>query len=152
MGRRTLLICAAAVAVSCGPSTPPVQQTKKDATEEAWYPKTTEDLNGIDRKAEAAFHAGDQDKAAALIEQGKKLQEQLLEARQPTLAAMQAVADLDELYGDMLFTNRNYGWARMFYQKNLARWKHFPEQNDETAKRVKLAEDGIAACDRKILQ
>ena len=125
---------------------------KKDITEEAWYPKTAENLSALDRKAEAAFHSGDQDKAAALIEQGKKLQEQLLEARQPTLSAMQAVADLDELYGDMLFTNRNYGWARMFYQKNLARWKHFPEQNDETTRRVKLANDGIAACDKKIMQ
>jgi hypothetical protein len=142
----------AALLVACGRAPAPVQQTKKDITEEAWYPKTAADLSALDRQAEAAFKSGDQHKAAALIDQGKKMQEHLLEARQPTFAAMQGVADLDELYGDMLFTNRNYGWARMFYQKNLARWKHFPEQSDETARRVKLAEDGIAACDKKILQ
>lgn len=138
--------------MACSPAPAPVRQAKKDATEEAWYPKTVDDLNALDRKAEAAFHSGDQDKAAAFIQQGKQMQQRLLEARQPTLPAMEAVADLDELYGDMLFTNRNYGWARMFYQKNLARWKHFPEQNDETARRVKLADDGIAACDKKIMQ
>jgi hypothetical protein len=129
-----------------------VQQVKKDVTEEAWYPRTVEQLTALDRKAEAAFQAGDQDKAAALIADGKPMQEKLLEARQPTLAAMEAVADLDELYGDMLLTNKNYGWARLFFQKNLARWKHFPEQTPETAQRLKLAEDAIAMVDKKITQ
>ena len=152
MGRRTLVIFAAALLTACAPAPPPVTQVKKDAVEEAWYPQTVEQLTALDRKAEGAFKSGDQDKAAALIEEGKPMQARLLEARQPTLPAMEAVADLDQLYGNMLLTNKNYGWARMFFQKNLARWKHFPEQTPETTQRVKQAQDAIAACDKKITE
>jgi hypothetical protein len=74
----------------------------------------------------------------------------LLAAPHPTLEAMEAASDLDQLYGQMLFTNHNYGWARLFFQKNTSRWKIWKPQMPETIRRLKLAEDGIAACDAKI--
>jgi hypothetical protein len=65
---------------------------------------------------------------------------------------MEAVADLDELYGRMLLSNRNYGWARLQFQKNLARWKNWQPQTPETARRLKLAASQIDECDRRLAQ
>jgi hypothetical protein len=144
---------AAIILTACAPAPPPVEQVKKkDAVEESWYAPTIDQLAALDRKAEAAFKAGDQDKAAALIEEGKPLQARLLEARQPTLPAMEAVADLDQLYGNMLRTNHNCGWATQFFQKNLARWKHWDPETEETTLRLKQAQAGIADCDRRMIQ
>jgi hypothetical protein len=74
----------------------------------------------------------------------------LLAVPQPTLAAMAAASDLDEVYGQMLLSNHNYGWARMFFQKNLARWKHWTPQTPDTASRQREALDEIAECDKYI--
>ncbi len=63
---------------------------------------------------------------------------------------MQDASDLDDLYGQMLLSNRNYGWARLFFQKNLARWKTWKPQTPDTAARLKAAQDNIAECDRRI--
>jgi len=64
---------------------------------------------------------------------------------------MQDASDLDDLYGQMLLSNRNYGWARLFFQKNLARWKNWKPQTPDTAARLKQAQDAIAECDRRML-
>jgi hypothetical protein len=65
---------------------------------------------------------------------------------------MEAASDLDQLYAKMLLDNRNFGWARLTYQKNASRWKNWRPQTDETARRLKLAQEGIAECDRRIGQ
>jgi spore cortex formation protein SpoVR/YcgB (stage V sporulation) len=52
----------------------------------------------------------------------------------------------------MLLTNHNCGWATQFFQKNVARWKHWPTPNDDTASRLKLAQDGIAECERRMMR
>jgi hypothetical protein len=106
----------------------------------------------MNTRARDLFHAGKGDDAAALIQQGEPLSAKLLAVPQPTFAAMAAAADLDELYGQMLFSNHNYGWARMFFQKNLARWKHWTPQSEDTARRVKQAKSEIAECDNRISQ
>jgi hypothetical protein len=48
----------------------------------------------------------------------------------------------------MLLANKHYGWARMFFQKNVARWSNWKPQSEETKLRRKRAEDRIAECDR----
>ena len=59
---------------------------------------------------------------------------------------------LDQLYGRMLLSNHRYGWARLQFQKNLARWKHWQPQTPETERRLKLAQASIAECDKHISQ
>jgi hypothetical protein len=149
---RLITIPLVAILLSaCAPAPEPVKPgPPPDPTAEAWYAPAVAKLAGLDRDAEAAFHKNDQDKAAALIEQAKPVSARLLAVPRPTLEAMEAASDLDQLYGQMLFTNHNYGWARLFFQKNSSRWKIWKPQTPETNRRLKLAEDGIAACDAKI--
>jgi hypothetical protein len=96
--------------------------------------------------------SGKADDAAGLIQSGEQLASRLLSVPRPTLAAMQEASDLDELYGRMLLSNRNYGWARLFFQKNLARWKNWVPQTPDTAARLKEAQSDIAECDRRMLE
>jgi hypothetical protein len=64
---------------------------------------------------------------------------------------MEAASDLDDLYGRMLLANRHYGWARMFFQKNAARWRTWTPATEDTERRRKVAEARIAECDRRML-
>lgn len=139
------------ILTACGPAPEPAKPTPPpDPTTEAWYAPAVAKLTALDRQAETAFHKNDQDAAAALIEQAKPVSARLLAVPHPTLEAMEAASDLDQLYGQMLFTNHNYGWARLFFQKNSSRWKIWKPQTPETLRRLKLAEDGIAQCDAHI--
>ena len=76
----------------------------------------------------------------------------LLTVSQPSLEATIAASDLDQLYGRMLLANRHYGWARLQFQKNLARWKHWQPRTADVAARQQQAEDAIAECDRHIVE
>ena len=76
----------------------------------------------------------------------------LLSVPRPTLAAVEAASGLDDLYGRMLLSNRHYGWARLLFQKNLARWTNWQPQTAETVRRRKLAESQIAECDRLMVE
>ncbi len=104
------------------------------------------------RAAEDAQKQGKLDDASALIEKGEPLASQLLAVHQPTLAAMEAASDLDQLYGRMLLTSRHFEWARFLFQKNLARWKHWTPESADTEARLKQAEDAIAACDKGMMK
>jgi hypothetical protein len=106
----------------------------------------------MNREADRAFAAGNSDRAAALIEKGQPLVARLLAVPNATLEATVAVSDLDDLYGRMLLSNRHYGWARLQFQKNLARWKHWQPQTPETARLLQQAESAIAECDRHIAE
>lgn len=129
-----------------------MQPPKPDPTTEAWYGETADQLAVLDRQAESLLRSGKSDRAAAIITQGQPLMGRLLSAPRPTLAAMEAVSDLDDLYGRMLLANRRYGWARLLFQKNAARWSHWRPQTPDTARRRKLAESAIAECDRRLAQ
>jgi hypothetical protein len=106
----------------------------------------------MDRQAESLLERGKADEAAAIITAGEPVASRLLAVPRPTLAAMEAASDLDQLYGRMLLANRNYGWARIVFQKNLARWRNWKPQTEETARRLKLTETAIAECDRRMAE
>jgi hypothetical protein len=107
-------------------------------------------LAAQNREATNLLKSGKPDAAADLIQSGEQLAGRLLSVPRPTLAAMEDASDLDELYGRMLLSNRNYGWARLFFQKNLVRWKNWTPQTPDTAARLKEAQSAIAECDRRI--
>ncbi len=131
---------------SCGghPAAPP------DPTAEPAYRQAVAELDQMNRDAEKFFAAGKRDDAAALIEKAQPLEKRVLDVPRPSLEAVEAASDLDDLYGRMLLTNRHYGWARLMFQKNLNRWKHWQTQTEETKRRYKLAESEIAECDKHI--
>jgi len=146
---RLVAFAAAAILTGCGPSAP-LNTATPDPTKEPWYEQTTDQLAKLNREAEGFFQKKQFDPAAALIEQGKPLADRLVSVQHPTLAAAEAASDLDDLYGRMLLANRHYGWARLLFQKNQARWKNWQPQTQETARRLKQAEMAIAECDREI--
>lgn len=145
--RLPALFIAASLLISCG-SAPPPPAAPHDATADPWYAETVSQLTALVRGAEALERQGKADDAAALIEKAEPLESRLLSVHQPTLAATEAAADLDNLYGRMLLSNRHYEWARFMFQKNLARWKHWTPPSPETEARLKQAQDAIAECDR----
>jgi hypothetical protein len=143
-----VLVCA--LIGACGRAPAPPQAAAKDPTTERWYGETVHELTEMNRQAKEFVQKGKSDQAAALIQKGEPLSSRLLSVQQPTLAATEAASDLDQLYGEMLFSNRNYGWARLFFQKNLARWKRWKPPTEDTARRLKEAESAITECDRRM--
>jgi hypothetical protein len=106
----------------------------------------------MNRKAESLFDQGKRDAAGEIVQNGQALVSRLLAAPRPTLAAMEAAGDLDDLHGRILLANQNVGWARLQFQKNVGRWKNWRPQTDETLRRRKQAEQRIAECDRRLEQ
>ncbi len=149
---RLLVLVAAALFAACGPVSTPVASTNADPTQERWYGETISQLAGMNRQAETLYQDGKSDDAAALVTKGESVAKRLLDVPRPTLAAMEAVSDLDHLYGRMLLANRNYGWARVMFQKNAARWKNWRPATAETERRLKLANAAIAECDRHLTE
>jgi hypothetical protein len=151
---RALFLTFVLLLAACAPAPAPAPTPKPppDPTAEAWYGPLTARLAEVNRQAENLLHDGKSDQAAALITQGQPLSLRLLAAPHPTLAAMEAASDLDHLYATMLLGNKNYGWARLAFQKNVSRWKNWRPQTPETGRRLKLAQDGIAECDRRMGQ
>jgi len=151
-GRASLFPLLALLLAACAPAPAPVPKAPPDPTAEAWYGPVTAQLAAMNHEAEALLRQGKSDPAAALITQGQPLSLRLLAAPRPTLAAMEAASDLDQLYATMLLGNKNHGWARLAFQKNVSRWKYWRPQTPDTARRLKLAHDGIAECDRRLGQ
>jgi hypothetical protein len=136
--------------IGCGSPQPRESRTTGDPVENAGYAQAIKQLTGLNREAEDSLRKGQRDAASAALEKGKALADRLLAVRKPTLAAMEAASEFDDLYGRMLLSNRHYGWARLLFQKNQARWKNWIPQTPETDRRRKLAESQIAECDRHI--
>ena len=143
----SMLPFAAALLAGCGPSAP-TETVKVDPTTESWYPQTAERLTNMDRAAEQLFQNGRPQEAAAIVTSGQSLQTRLLAAPHPTLAAMEAIADLDRIYGRMLISNGYFGEARLLFQKNVTRWKTWKPPTPDTERRLKDANSAIAECDR----
>jgi hypothetical protein len=126
------------------------QQPAPDPTAEAWYATATEQLAVIAREGDVHFGGGRFEDAAASVHKGQPLQARLLEASRPTLAAMQAASDLDDLYGRMLLHNSQVGFARATFQKNVIRWKTWKPQTPETERRWRAALQAVAECDKRL--
>lgn len=148
----SLAVLFVLVTVSCGAPPPKPKAANQDPTTEPRYVQAVEKLTTLARDATAYLKDNKKDDAAALITEGQPLINQVLAVPRPPLAAMEAASDLDDLYARMLLSNGHFGWARILFQKNQARWKNWQPQTEETARRRKLAADGIAECDKKILQ
>ena len=131
---------------------PAPEATKPDPTKAPDYQQTTQRLAAMMREAEADFKAGQKDEAAKLIVDGQPLLKRLLDVSQPPVAAAEAASDLDDLYARMLLSNRHYGDARLLFQQNVSRWRHWQPQTPETARRMRQAIAAIAECDRHILE
>jgi hypothetical protein len=144
---RVLTILAAALLTACER----VPAPRPDATKAAWYSETVQQLVGMNQEAKSSFESGESDHAAALIKKGEPLMSRLLSVPQPTLEATEAASDLDDLYGRMLLANRHYGWARLLFQKNLARWRHWRPPTPESERRLRQAESAIEECDRHLV-
>lgn len=142
---RALAILLAAILTGCSGSV-----SDRDVTKESWYVQTVAQVAQMNREADASFKNGKADQAAATIEQAEPLVARLLKVPYPSLAAAQAASDLDDLYGRMLLSNRHYGWARLQFQKNLSRWRHWTPQTPDAERRVKQALAEMAECDRHI--
>jgi len=147
---RSLLVLSAVLLAACSPAPPPLEKAKADPTAEPWYSQTVDQLAAMTRDAGKLLGSGQSDQAAAIITQGQPLLNRLLSVPHPTLAAMEGVSDLDQLYGQMLLGNHYYGSARLLFQKNVTRWRTWKPQTPETARRLKLALSAIAECDRHI--
>jgi hypothetical protein len=145
--RFCLAVAALLLLTTCGsaPSPPP-----RDASLPSWYASSLDQLTALNRLAEDSFKKGHSDQAAAAIKEAQSLSARVLSVPRPSLAAVEAAADVDDLYGRMLLANRNYGWAQMFFQKNRSRWKNWKPQTPETERRFKQAESEIAECDKHI--
>ncbi len=142
-----------ATAILAGCSAPvPSKTPALDTTSEPWYGKAVEQLQAMNRKTRDLLVQHKADEAASVITAAEPWAGRVVSVPHPTLAAMEAASDLDELYGRMLFDNRNYGWARMMFQKNLARWKTWKPQTGETLRHLQAAETEIAECDRRMTQ
>jgi hypothetical protein len=141
------LVFAALLLGGCAPSAP-VETPKTDPASEPWYAQIVQRLTDMDRTGEQLFQSGRSQEAAAIVTSGQALENRLLTAPRPTLEAMEAVSDLDHLYGQMLMSNGYYGSARLLFQKNVTRWKTWKPQTPETEGRLKQANSAIAECDR----
>jgi len=145
--RFAALIFAAILLAGCGPAPAP-PKAKVDPTQEPWYGESTQRLAAMASQAAQLLHAGQRDQAAAIVSQGQPLSDRLLSAPRPTLEAMEAVSDLDQLYAEMLAGNSYWGSARMIFQKNITRWKNWKPATPDTERRLKQAQTGIAECDK----
>ena len=109
-------------------------------------------LEEMNRQSQTLFQHGKADQAAAIITAAEPLVRRVVSVPHPTLPALEAASDRDDLYGRMLLANHNYGWARILFQTNLARWRSWKPQTTETARRLKLTEAAIAECDRRMAE
>jgi hypothetical protein len=149
---RISVTIAAAILAGCSTAPPPRKPVAVDATAQPWYPNAVEQVQAMNRKARDLLAQRKADEAASIITAAEPWADRLLSVPHPTLAAMEAASDLDELYGRMLLDNRNYGWARMMFQKNLARWRTWKPQTGETLQHLKSSEAEIADCDRRMTE
>jgi hypothetical protein len=147
---RLLTLALAAILTGCSTSPAPRAVPKPEPTAEAWYSPAVEELVALNQDAEVRLKRGRTAEAGELINKGLPLAQRIVSVPRPTLAAVEAASDLDDLYGRVLFDRRQYGWARLQFQKNVARWKNWRPQTEETQRRRQLAEQRIAECDRRL--
>ena len=147
---RLTVVIVGALLAGCAPPPKAVETPRPDPTTDASYAQAVGELAALASEAEGLLAKGKSDGAATVITRGQPLIPKVLAAPHPTLAAMEAASDLDQLYGRMLLANKNYGWARLQFQKNRSRWVNWRPQTKETARRKKQAEMALTECDQAL--
>jgi hypothetical protein len=147
--RNALLILCAGLLSACSRQ-PAEAPAKANPVEEVWYGEVLGQVKDLRTKATRLLQEGKKDEAAAALKNAEPLVRRLLTVPSPTLEAAVAASDIDQLYARMLAGNRHYGWARMVFQKDAARWRNWTPQTEESLRRRKMAEAGMAECDRAI--
>jgi hypothetical protein len=149
---RAILVLAAAALAACSQAPPPQTQAKDqpppDLTVQPWYAQSTDELAAFNRRAAELIQAGQFEQVSAIVAQSQPLADRLLGASHPTLAAMEAASDHDDLSARLYMHNQQWGWARMTFQKNLVRWKAWKPRTAKTEARIKAASDAVAECDK----
>lgn len=135
---------------ACGGAPAPKPVVKADPTAEAGYLHAIEELAGLNRSATAFLAKNDRSEAGALIERGAPFARQLLSVPQPSLAALEAVSDRDQMYAEMLMANQHWVDARQMLIKNVLRWRNWQPQTDDTKRRLDAAQRAVAECDRRM--
>lgn len=144
---RALLVISFIALAACGP---PSVETVKDPTQQPEYQQNLSQLQAVNAEARDLFQKGNLDAASEKVLRGQGLANRLLSVAEPSLAVEEAASDVTDLYGRMLLRNRHYGWARLEFQKNRARWKAWKPQTPESQRRFSEAEAAMAECDRLI--
>lgn len=132
---------------SCG-APPPAPKAEADPAAGPAYMRAIEELAGLNRSAATHLAKGNRAEAGALIERGEPFSRQLLAIPRPSLAALEAVSDRDQMYAEMLMANRHWTHARQMLLKNVHRWRNWKPETPDTIRRREAAEKGIAECDR----
>lgn len=145
---RAAVLLFAICLVGCAPAPVSTKPPPPDPTKEAWYSEATSQLVAFNRELEESLKKRRMKLAADLITKAQPVANRLLSIPKPSLAATEAVSGFDHLYGRLLLANRQYGFARFQFQRNVARWKNWTPQTGESQRRLKLAESAIAECDR----
>jgi hypothetical protein len=150
--RGTAYIALAFLLVTGCQTKPAVPVVPVDPTQTPEYREDETLASTMAKDAARLLKEGKGNAASDLVVKGEEVAARLLAVPKPTLSAMESASDLDTLYGDMLFSNRRYGWARIEYQKNLARWRHWQPQTEDSAKRLDQARKAIAECDKRLAE
>jgi hypothetical protein len=151
--RLTLALAVAVCLAGC--ESPPRQQkaaAKPDPVSEPWYEPAIARLSELNRQAAAHLSAGGSAAAAQALTEGKPLEERILSAPRPTLDAVLAASDRDNIYGRMLMADRRYGYARLEFQKDYVRWKNWKPQTADSTARRERARAAIVECDRRLME
>ena len=148
---RNFVLIPVFLLVACS-SAPKPAAPLPDPTMEAWYGPMVARVNALRADAQGLVRAGNFDDAAARITEALPLVRQLITVPRPSLAAMEAASDIDDLYEQMWMRNGHLGWARLQFQKNVARWRIWKPQTDETRRRREQAEAAMLECDRRLAQ
>jgi hypothetical protein len=144
---RFLLIPFALSLVACGPPEP---KPKADPLKSVSYTKALEKLQELNKGAREDLAAERSKDAADKVNEGQPAAAKLLSVSEPPLEAMLAVSDRDQLYAEMLMANRHWGFARQMMATEATRWKNWKPETDETRRRLKIAQDRIAECDKNL--
>src|SRR5438045_2107570 len=97
--RHTVFLAALCI-IPCGPAPHDPPHAERVSTT-PWYNESLEQLIQLNQEAQTLLRQGKTDQTAALITKGQTLMTRLLSVQQPTLPAVQASSDLDEMYGRM---------------------------------------------------
>ncbi len=127
---------------------PPPPKAEADPTAAPGYRAAIAELAGLNQSAAERLKKGDRAEAGALIERGESFSRQLLAVPRPSLAALEAVSDRDQMYGEMLMANKHWTHARQMLLKNVHRWRNWKPETPDTMRRREAAERAVAECDR----